>query len=103
VRATCSALIILLDLLTTVVPLEKYKSYRHLSLDLHHIKDIPLLCVCPELSIDCSFLQCDNRLVERNVFPPTSLWLWHVFLYSEILYATWLTFMNPCIVIQLWK
>jgi hypothetical protein len=48
------------------------------------------------LSIDCSFLQCDNCLVERNVCPPSSLWLWHVFLYSEILYATWLAFMNPC-------
>ena len=84
--------IIFLDLLTTIVPVENYRSYRHLSLDIRHIKvfvhSSALRMPGVVYLLNCSFRQCDNCLVGRSVCAPLSLCLWHVFLYSEILYAT---------------
>ena len=91
VRATCSVHIIILDSLTAVVPVEKYKSYIHLSLDIRHIKvfghSSALRMPGVIYLLNCSFLQCDKCLVRRNVCAPFSLCLWHVFRYSKILYA----------------
>jgi hypothetical protein len=91
VRATCSVHIMLLDLLTTVVHVEKYKSCGHLSLDIRYIKvfghSSALRMPGVIYLLNCSFLQRDNCLVKRNVCAPFSLCLWHVFRYCIILYA----------------
>jgi len=93
--------IIFLDLLTTVVSVENYKCYGHLSLDMRHIKvfghSSALRMPGVVYLLNCSFRQCDNCLVGRNIFTPFSLRLWHVFLYSEILYATLIFFITSSI------